>query len=93
MAGAVQGPARTLIPYGEMQQEDRGRCKLRAWARQRDLGYAALSASVAVGRPCAPSQARTMPASSQRLVGGHHPKPLTERDPRTAANDSLDLSA
>jgi hypothetical protein len=31
--------------------------------------YAALSASVAIGRPCAPSQARTMPASYALL--GH----------------------
>jgi hypothetical protein len=32
-------------------------------ARQRDRGYSVLAASVAVGRPCAPGQARTMPAS------------------------------
>ncbi len=31
-------------------------------ARQRDPGYAALSVSLAIDRPCAPSQVRTMPA-------------------------------
>src|SRR5712675_1008874 len=49
--------------YDETQWDHYGRCRLSVCARQRDPGYAALSASVAIGRPCAPGQARTMPAS------------------------------
>jgi hypothetical protein len=54
-----------LIIRDETQWVDYGRRRLSVCAkfRQPDLGYAALSASVAIGRPCAPSQARTMPAS------------------------------
>src|SRR6266403_3468653 len=55
--------AGTLTLYGETQWDHYGRCRLSICARQRDPGYAALSASVAIGRPCAPGQARTMPAS------------------------------
>ena len=61
--------AGTLTLYGETQWDHYGRCRLSVCARQRDLGYVALSASVAIGRPCAPSQARTMPASCALL--GH----------------------
>src|SRR6266404_273123 len=43
--------------------------EMRVCARQRDPGYAVLSASVAIGRPCAPSEAGTMPASCALL--GH----------------------
>src|SRR6267143_1028416 len=63
------GLAGTLIIGGEAQWDHYGRCRLNVCARQRDPGYAVLSASVAVGRPCAPSQARTMPASYASL--GH----------------------
>src|SRR5258708_3963720 len=59
----------TLIIGGETQWDHYGRCRLSVCARQRDLGYAALSASVAIGRPCAPSEVRTMPASYALL--GH----------------------
>src|SRR5450631_2673983 len=45
-------------PIRPRHREWNARC-----ARQRDLGYAALSALVAVGRPCAPSLAGKMPAS------------------------------
>src|SRR5882757_8451038 len=48
---------------GETQWDHYGRCRLSVCARQRDLGYVALSASVAIGRPCEPSRARMMPAS------------------------------
>src|SRR6267142_6666709 len=47
----------------ETQWDHYGRCRLSVCARQRDPGYAVLSASVAIGWPCAPGQARTMPAS------------------------------
>jgi hypothetical protein len=58
--------AGTLTVHGETQWDHYG---LSVCARQRDLGYAALSASVAIGRPCVPSQARMMPASYALL--GH----------------------
>jgi hypothetical protein len=58
--------AGALILYGKTQSDHYGRCGLSLCARQRDLGYAALSASVAIGRPCAPSRVRRMPASYAR---------------------------
>src|SRR5258706_14225184 len=61
--------AGTLIIGGETQWDHYGRCRLSVCARQRDPGYAVLLASVAICRPCAPSQARTMPASYALL--GH----------------------
>jgi hypothetical protein len=59
----TSSPAGTLIIGGETQWEHYGKCRLSVCARQRDPGYAVLLASVAIGRPCAPGQAETMPAS------------------------------
>src|SRR5258708_36690338 len=52
-------------PGGERQWDHYARLSL--CATQRDLGYAALAASVAISRPCAPSPARTMPAAYSLL--------------------------
>src|SRR5713101_4908914 len=64
-------PALAVTPIigGETQWDHYGRCRLSVCARQRGPGYAVLLAPVAIGRPCAPSQARTMPASYALL--GH----------------------